>query len=136
MHRLKDNLKDVNVASVQLMDATRPTLEESSVDAILLDVPCSNTGVIRRRPDVRRNFSEANLRRLLDVQRRILEASARLVRPNGRIVYSTCSIENDENSLQIREFLKTHPEFSLKEERQLYPTPEHDGAYAAALSRE
>lgn len=136
MQRLKDNLKDVNVASVQLMDATRPTLEEASVDAILLDVPCSNTGVIRRRPDVRRNFSEANLRRLLDVQRRILEASARLVRPNGRIVYSTCSIENDENSLQIREFLKTHPEFSLKEEQQLYPTPEHDGAYAAALSRE
>jgi 16S rRNA (cytosine967-C5)-methyltransferase len=101
----------------------------------MLDVPCSNTGVIRRRPDVRWAFSEASLRELSALQAQILHAGVVLLKPGGRVVYSTCSIEKEENHDQIRAFLDSHSDFVLLAERQLLPTASHDGAYAALLRR-
>lgn len=117
-------------------DASRPPFRPGSFAAVLLDVPCSNTGVIRKNPDVRWRFSETDLAALAALQGRILAGAAPLVRPGGRLVYSTCSIEPEENGDNVAAFLAGHPEFSLAEQRQLLPTTEHDGAFAALLVRQ
>ena len=103
---------------------------------ILVDAPCSNTGVLRRRPDVRWNWSEAKLAALVKLQAEILDRAASLVAPGGLLVYSTCSNEPEENQEQVKAFLGRHPDFRLREERESIPIEtDHDGAYAAALER-
>ncbi len=105
-------------------------------DGLLLDVPCSNTGVLRRRPDARWRFSEDRQKKLIETQFRILHGAAALVRPGGRLVYSTCSIEPEENEPLIKRWLANHYEFRLERQRLLLPAAEQtDGAYAALLSR-
>ncbi|MBO5307749.1 MAG: RsmB/NOP family class I SAM-dependent RNA methyltransferase [Lentisphaeria bacterium] len=108
---------------------------EGQYDLILADVPCSNTGVFRRRPDALWRFSGSELAEVMHIQREILKNIPRLLLPGGQFVYSTCSIEEQENHLQVEYFLKQHPDFTLKTEKQLYPSLEHDGAYAALLVR-
>lgn len=105
-------------------------------DAVLLDVPCSNTGVIRRKADIRWAFAEERLKELCALQRTILECVSRLLKPGGRMVYSTCSLEREENEEQVAGWLADHPEFRLAEERRLFPPDsDTDGAYAARLER-
>ncbi len=108
----------------------------TAFDAILLDVPCSNTGVIRRKADIRWTFSEARLTHLLALQRSLLEGASRWLKPGGRMVYSTCSLEREENEEQVAGWLSNHPEFGLAQERRLFPPDSQtDGAYAARLNR-
>jgi 16S rRNA (cytosine967-C5)-methyltransferase len=133
--RVRTNLAGFKNVSIAVADASAPQLAAASLDAVMLDVPCSNTGVIRRRPDVRWAFSEASLRELCALQAQILQAAAPLLKPGGRLVYSTCSIEKEENCAQIQAFLAQHPDFILLKEEQLWPTNSHDGAYAALLRR-
>ena len=103
-------------------------------DAILLDVPCTNTGVIRRRPDARWRFSPERLRAARDKQEAILEAAAACLRPGGRLVYSTCSLELEENEGQIDRWVARHSEFRITNSRNLFPPESQtDGAYAALL---
>ncbi|HSB41783.1 MAG TPA: 16S rRNA (cytosine(967)-C(5))-methyltransferase RsmB, partial [Methylomirabilota bacterium] len=78
-------------------------------DRVLVDAPCSNLGVLRRNPDVKWKREEAELVRLADKQRGILAASAALVKPGGRLVYATCSLEPEENDAVVRAFLDEHP---------------------------
>ena len=105
-------------------------------DGVLLDVPCSNTGVIRRRPDVRWRFSEDRLKALNATQRRILDHSANLVRPGGRLVYSTCSIEPEENEELVLGWLKHRTDYRFVKAVKLIPGQrDTDGAYAALLVR-
>lgn len=120
---------------VAIADAIRPPFQASSFDAVLLDVPCSNTGVLRRRPDVRWTFSRTKLKRLAALQKKILAACRDLVKPGGRLVYSTCSIEPEENQWQIRDFLAANADFLVESQIQLLPCSTHDGAYAALLVR-
>jgi len=133
--RVRENLAGFTNVSFAAADATSPVLPAATIDALMLDVPCSNSGVIRRRPDVRWAFSEASLRELSALQAQILHAGVVLLKPGGRVVYSTCSIEKEENHDQIRAFLDSHSDFVLLAERQLLPTASHDGAYAALLRR-
>jgi len=105
-------------------------------DALLLDVPCSNTGVLRRRPDARWRFTATRLNKLTETQYRILHGAAALLRPGGRLVYSTCSIEPEENEQLIARWLPAHPEFRLDATRPLLPgAAGTDGAFAALLTR-
>ncbi len=106
-----------------------------SFDLVLADVPCSNTGVFRRRPDALWRFRESGLREITALQNEILEAAALRVAPGGQLVYSTCSIEPEENAGQIERFLSAHPEFEAAGGEQLLPSTEHDGAYAFLLRR-
>ena len=132
---IQENLRGYGNVRIECADAEKSIRPADSFDAILLDVPCSNTGVVRRRPDVRWNYTAAGLKELLAHQRAILDASAPLLRAGGVLVYSTCSIEPEENQEQVKAFLATHPGFILEASRQLLPTRHHDGAYAARLRR-
>ena len=104
-------------------------------DLVLADVPCSNTGVFRRRPDALWRFGERELAEVTRIQRSILEAAAARVAPGGQLVYSTCSIEPEENELQVAGFLARHPEFARVRGELLLPSEESDGAYACLLRR-
>ena len=103
---------------------------------VLVDAPCSNTGVLRRRPDARWNWSEEKLAALVKLQAEILDACAPRVAPGGLLVYSTCSNEPEENEAQVTAFLARHPDFSLEESRESLPFESGtDGAFAARLRR-
>ncbi|MDD5697259.1 MAG: RsmB/NOP family class I SAM-dependent RNA methyltransferase [Victivallaceae bacterium] len=102
-------------------------------DVVLADVPCTNTGVFRHKPDVLWRFSEAVLADTVEFQAGILKKAAELVRPEGQLIYSTCSIEAEENRGQIENFLSRNPDFRLIRQQLLLPGREHDGAFAAIL---
>lgn len=108
---------------------------EGGFDRILLDVPCSNTGVFGRRPDARWTWSKRKLAALAETQAALLDEASALLAPGGRLVYSTCSIEPEEDADQVDAFLARHPAFTLERSVLDLPTPLHDGAYAAALKR-
>ena len=110
------------------------TIEQFS--KVLVDAPCSNTGVLRRRPDARWNWSVEKLAALVKLQAEILDQAAALVSSGGRLVYSTCSNEPEENLRQVEAFLVRHPDFELTESRESIPFETgHDGAFAALLTR-
>ena len=100
-------------------DVALPLPFTASFDCVLVDAPCSGLGTLRRDPDVRWRRSEEDLPALADLQIRILEASAAVVRTGGRIVYSTCSSEPDENEAVVERFLAAHPEFTVAHPRDL-----------------
>ena len=103
-------------------------------DKVLVDAPCSNTGVLRRRPDARWNWTKEKLAMLVRLQAQILDVAAKLVAPGGRLVYSTCSNEPEENQDQVAAFISRHPEFSLADSRESVPVETgFDGAFAASL---
>lgn len=136
--RLRENLDRLGYAPADLAahDWTKPAPADwhGAFDAILLDVPCSNTGVLRRRVDVRWRLQTDHIDKLVETQRAILENAVPCLKPGGRIVYSTCSLEADENEGQIERFLADHPGFRLTGTRQALPFRDGtDGAYAARL---
>ncbi len=106
-----------------------------SADRVLIDAPCSGTGVLRRTPDTKWRDSTAYLRELHATQAQLLERCQHLVKVGGLLIYSTCSILPSENSAQIASFLAKHPEFNLIEERQILPSSGNDGFFMAKLRR-
>jgi 16S rRNA (cytosine967-C5)-methyltransferase len=107
--RVKENLDRLKLnAQLLQADLTQPhsALEADSFDAILLDAPCSATGVIRRHPDIKYLRREEDIAALTQVQGQILKACWRLLKPGGRMVYATCSVLPDENTQQIHAFLQ------------------------------
>lgn len=90
-----------------------PAFEEG-FDRVLCDVPCSGLGVIGKKPDIREKTLDG-LDALLDIQQKILCSGARSLRPGGRLVYSTCTVNCRENQEQVRAFLQTHPDFSVQQ---------------------
>ena len=85
-----------------------------SADWVLLDVPCSGTGMWRRSPDLKRRTSQQDLEKVTEQHRQIADSAARLVKPGGRLVYATCSILRQENEDQVDRFLAVHPEFIVQ----------------------
>lgn len=109
MRRAVSTLKRTgSTAQVVVMDARRPAI--SSARTVLLDAPCSGTGVLRRRPDARWRLSERRLRSLMCLQAEMLDAGADLLEPGGVLVYSTCSLEPDENHEQVEALLARRPD--------------------------
>lgn len=138
--RLQENLARLHAgtASISAHDWTKPAPEEwhGQFDGILLDVPCSNTGVIRRRVDVRWRLQAPDIEKIAITQRKILENAVPCLKEGGRIVYSTCSIEKQENMDLVEAFLVDHPEFELRGTRDALPFRDAtDGAFAARLER-
>jgi len=136
--RLNENLTRCRVtnAEVEVHDWTKPAPEKwhGLFDGILLDVPCSNTGVFRRRVDVRWRLKAQDIEDLTKIQTQILGNALPCLKPGGRIVYSTCSIDPEENLDLINNFIKEHPTLTLKDHHQLLPFQDDcDGAFAALL---
>jgi 16S rRNA (cytosine967-C5)-methyltransferase len=102
-------------------------------DAVLIDVPCSNTGVLGKRPEVRWRFVPGELRELIPIQMRLLKTALDRVRPGGRVVYSTCSSDPRENEHVIREVLTHYPNCGLCEQRQHVPGHPVDGGFAGLI---
>ncbi len=137
---LEENLhrfKLTGITKVLHGDARRITIEEMDgkrFDRILLDVPCSNTGVQRRRADSRWRFTPERLKILNETQLSILENSSQMLAPGGRMVYSTCSLEEEENEAIIAEFINRHPKFRIVDQVFLVPPDKQmDGAFAVAI---
>jgi 16S rRNA (cytosine967-C5)-methyltransferase len=140
LETLRENLRRVrldNVAAEQ-GDLTQSTealkARHGLFDRILLDVPCSNTGVLRRRPDARWRWSERRMHKLVQQQRRILANAAKLLSDGGTLVYSTCSLEPEENTMVVEAFVRTNPQFTITGSAERIPWRDHtDGAFACAL---
>jgi 16S rRNA (cytosine967-C5)-methyltransferase len=106
----------------------------ATFDRILVDAPCSNTGVMRRRVDLRWRVSPEEIERLQAQQLELLRFAAPLLKPNGTLVYSTCSLEPEENQKVVEQFLWEFSKFKLDHERELVPfVDEVDGAFVARL---
>jgi 16S rRNA (cytosine967-C5)-methyltransferase len=150
LERVRANLERVHAehVTVQAMDATAPTLRD--MDAVLIDVPCSGTGTFRRHPDARWRLRMSNIAMLTVTQRDILAAASSCVRVGGVLIYSTCSLEHDENDAVVQQFLAEDDAFvlepppngtvdpSLLDGGYLRVLPQRhdvDGAFAARLRR-
>jgi 16S rRNA (cytosine967-C5)-methyltransferase len=148
--RVAQNVVRLEVPNVALMvaDARFPALQ--GLDGVLIDVPCTGTGTFRRHPDARWRLKTSDLAVLGALQRAIIRAAATVVRPGGLLVYSTCSLEPEENDEQIESFLADHPEWTLEpppngavpdgvlDAGRLRVLPQRhgaDGAFAARLRR-
>jgi 16S rRNA (cytosine967-C5)-methyltransferase len=151
--RLKENLtrlhplEAVEIHPCSLLDFSR--ISETCYQAILIDAPCSGTGVIRRHPDIRWNRVASDLPKYQKLQRQLLDLAATMVIPAGVLVYATCSLEPEENSAVVNSFLKEHQEFKLSncasflpiQARKFvhdsffnpHPTESTDGFFAARL---
>jgi 16S rRNA (cytosine967-C5)-methyltransferase len=108
-------------------------------DCILVDAPCSNTGVLARRPEVRLRITKKAVGELAKTQLELLSKVIFLLKSRGFICYSTCSIQPQENGLLIRGFIQRHPEFKLKSEKLVLPSAQPfdcDGAYAAVIAKQ
>lgn len=124
---------------LRLLEAGAPPIEKD-FDGVLVDAPCSNTGVLAARPDARWRFGPAQRRELGELQTRLIESGADRVRPGGALIWSTCSIEPEENGQLIKAFLERHADFELAGDHEILPdlgSPEGpiDGGYAARLVR-
>lgn len=133
------NLKRLGMKSVELVeyDFLAESLKKTGpFDTILLDVPCSNTGVLAKRPEVRHKITAKAISDLAATQYDILKKARTMLKSTARICYSTCSIEPQETSHQITKFLKENPDFTLASERLTLPSaasPDHDGGYCAVI---
>jgi 16S rRNA (cytosine967-C5)-methyltransferase len=128
--RLRDNAARLGLgARLEIRAGDARALAPEPCDAVLVDAPCSGLGVVRRHADLRWTKREEEIPRLAALQGKILDAAARWVRPGGRLVYSTCSVLEEENEDVVRAFLTRHPEFRLD------PLPVSLAAFAAGDSR-
>ncbi|MBP5985947.1 MAG: 16S rRNA (cytosine(967)-C(5))-methyltransferase RsmB [Azonexus sp.] len=104
-------------------------------DAVLADVPCTASGVVRRNPDAKWLRREADIASFAATQARILDALWQVVRPGGKLLYATCSVFPAENGGQIDRFLERQPQARRRHEEQLLPTAEHDGFFYCLLEK-
>ncbi|EKO3985989.1 16S rRNA (cytosine(967)-C(5))-methyltransferase RsmB [Vibrio fluvialis] len=146
LKRVHDNLKRLNLsAKVVYGDARYPQewWQGSQFDRILLDAPCSATGVIRRHPDIKWLRRAEDIAALAELQREILDAMWQQLKPGGTLVYATCSITPQENVLQVKDFLARTSDAQLvgseldNPGRQILPGEEDmDGFYYAVLTKQ
>ncbi|MCF2857619.1 methyltransferase domain-containing protein [Pseudoalteromonas sp. SMS1] len=109
--------------------------QKEKFDRVLLDVPCSGTGVLRRNPDAKWHLDEQSVCDLISLQQDILQRYSQMCRVGGKLVYATCSIFPSENEQQVKQFLVNNPNWSLEQELNLLPgiSSNFDGFYGARL---
>ena len=132
------NLHGLKSIKPLLLDAgeTLP-FASNSFDKVLLDAPCSGTGTLRRNPEIRWRITEAEIRTFAENQKRFLTNAAEVVKPGGRLVYSTCSVERDENEEVIEEFVARDHRFKVMSTQRTWPQREGaDGFFMAVFERE
>ncbi|MCH8326244.1 MAG: 16S rRNA (cytosine(967)-C(5))-methyltransferase RsmB [Bacteroidetes bacterium] len=145
---LKKNIDRLGITCVNTVETDAIEYEDGKFERVLADVPCSGSGTLRKKPDIKWKHDLLNLRRLNEIQYKLLDKASTLVRDGGIVVYSTCSIEPEENFDIVNKFLQNHPEFKLKNITNRFPpelidkhgciqTLSHihktDGAFAAKI---
>jgi len=150
LRRVVENARRMELQTIlpYVADARRPALRY--VDAVLIDAPCTGTGTFRRHPDARWRLKASDLAVMAALQREMLRAASTVVVPGGLLVYSTCSLETEENDAQVERFLSDHPDWKLEppaegavppsalDAGRLRVLPQRhgtDGAFAARLRR-
>ncbi len=149
VRRLRDNVRRAGTGRehVIVADARQPPVRP--LDIVLLDAPCLGTGTVARHPDARWRISPKALKHVVELQAELLDSAAATVSPGGLLIYSTCSVEREENLEQVEQFLRGHRDFRREAARDFPPellSPEGDllilpqlhgmdGAYAARLRR-
>jgi 16S rRNA (cytosine967-C5)-methyltransferase len=139
---LQSNLERLNIKSVKTLKADATNLVDikpnliSYFDKILIDAPCSGIGTLARNPDSRWSLSKDKINQLILLQERLLESVLPLLKRNGTLVYSTCTICPEENNFLIKRFLTKNKEIKLDSEKQILPKFDEpgDGFYAAKIS--
>jgi 16S rRNA (cytosine967-C5)-methyltransferase len=121
--------------TVCLSDAAAAAAPPGGFDAALVDAPCSNTGVLARRVEARWRLRPEDIMELPRIQGKLLARAAGLVRPGGRLVYSTCSLQQEENGEVVARFLKGKPGWRLVRSDLVLPGADRDGAFWALLAR-
>ncbi len=135
---LKERAKRAGAFNVttRLIDSTKVIKRLSKTqDRVLLDVPCSGLGVLKRNFDTKWVDRTLEIKELINIQRGILDRYSDMTKVGGKLVYSTCSILPSENSLQIKHFLAKHHDFILEDEKLILPDASTDGFYMARLVR-
>lgn len=145
LHETRTGLIDKQLVHLGITNVTTYTMDARDAkdnfkhkyyDRILVDVPCSGLGVLRRKADIKLRVSPAQLDELQALQASILEGVYECLKIDGIMVYSTCTLNRKENEMQIKNFVEKHPEFKLLEERTIFPNEYHtDGFYMAKLKR-
>lgn len=141
LQKIDDNCRRLGIEIVQPLLAEKlGSLPVESFDRVLVDAPCSNTGVLARRAEARWRFDPQALGRLVKDQQFLLAAGARFVKPGGRLVYSTCSIEDEECGDLAQRLTRNDPRMRLESEKLTLPGGAdepahwHDGGYVAVFS--
>jgi 16S rRNA (cytosine967-C5)-methyltransferase len=134
---IDQNCTRLGITCVQtVLPSTFNPQPSTPFDRILIDAPCSNTGVMRRRIDLRWRIRLGEIGRLRLAQLELLRQAATLLKPGGLLVYSTCSLEPEENIEVVTEFLAQHADFKLERTRELLPFVDGvDGTYVARLAK-
>ncbi|MEI6891935.1 MAG: 16S rRNA (cytosine(967)-C(5))-methyltransferase RsmB [Pontiella sp.] len=137
---LKENQKRLNLDWIEIVKGDARKAEavfgDRKFDAILLDVPCLNTGVLKRRADARWRIDQDRMDSIVDLQTAILTASSKLLKEKGRMVYSTCSLEPEENEELVSRWIRDNPDFRLvKTGKSFPPDSGTDGAFAALIRK-
>jgi 16S rRNA (cytosine967-C5)-methyltransferase len=134
---IEENCARLGVTIAETVLPTTLNSQPSTLNRVLVDAPCSNTGVMRRRVDLRWRIRPEEIERLRATQLGLLRQAATHLKPGGTLIYSTCSLEPEENESLVQEFLSGEPAFRLEGQRELVPFADGtDGAYVAKISRQ
>ncbi|WP_140945462.1 16S rRNA (cytosine(967)-C(5))-methyltransferase RsmB [Candidatus Thermokryptus mobilis] len=124
-HRLnlvKQSCERLGVENVEFIPKDALEVDVEPADKVLVDAPCSGLGVIQKKPDIKWQRELSDIRNLAKTQIELLEKASKLVKNGGVIVYSTCTIEPEENIEVVKEFLSRHPEFKIEDARNYLPS--------------
>lgn len=134
---LRENLDRLGVRNTNVREANALTLElpDEQYDKVLVDAPCSGSGTLRRHPEILLQLRKPDLSQYTHLQGALLEKGFALLKPGGRLVYSTCSILDAENAQVVSAFLKKHPDAVLESQEQKPITDTSDGFYMALLRK-
>lgn len=138
LNELKKRAKRNGVHNVEIrhIDGSKAIKRlKGSADRLLLDVPCSGTGVIKRNPDTKWKIQPEHLERVMAIQKNILNDYSQMLKPGGMMVYATCSILHAENENQVKDFLGRRDDFKLIEDKRVNPSKTTDGFYMALLEK-
>ena len=138
---LKNQIKRLGATSVipVCFDSTKllEKYQEESFDYVLLDAPCSGYGVVRRKPDLLVNIDQKDLDGILSLQKELIDVAVKLVKNQGTLVYSTCTLNKKENESQVEYLLNKYPNFKVVEQRVIFPDEfDSDGFFICKLVRE
>jgi len=142
LKKVRENTTRLGIKSItvveyeQLFKNSKFSILNSKFDCVLLDVPCSNTGVLAKRIEARYRIKPTAIKELTKTQSELLKTAAQMLKPKGRIAYSTCSIQKQENNELVKAFLLNNKNFKLESQKLTLPSaepPDHDGGYIAIL---